>query len=48
MIGNLLSDKVKIDDNEENNPVVRTWEGSGKLPKITITKPPSRGHAHHH
>ena len=45
MIGNLVGDKCVIDDNEDNNPVVRTW---GELPNIKITNPPTKGFAHHH
>ena len=48
LIGNAVSDKCVIDDNEDNNRVERTWAGSGKLPKIVVTSPPTPGFAHHH
>jgi seryl-tRNA synthetase len=42
-IGNLVHDSVKIDNNEDNNPVVRTW---GKIPEIQVNS--TKGRAHHH
>ena len=45
MIGNLLHESVKISDNEDENPVVRTW---GKLPDIKVLPNPKVGSAHHH
>lgn len=42
-VGNIVHDSVPIDNNEDNNTIVRTW---GDIPDIKITETP--GAAHHH
>ena len=42
-IGNHLHEDVVIDNNEDNNKLIRTW---GEVPKMKITGKP--GFAHHH
>ena len=42
-VGNIVHDSVPVDNNEDNNTVVRTW---GEIPDIKITETP--GAAHHH
>lgn len=43
VVGNLVHESVLVSDNEDNNPVVRTW---GKIPDIKVNSTP--GFAHHH
>lgn len=42
-LGNLVHESVLVSDNEDNNPVVRTW---GQIPDIKVNSTP--GFAHHH
>lgn len=42
-LGNIVHDSVLVSDNEDLNPVVRTW---GKIPDLKVNSTP--GFAHHH
>ena len=43
LIGNLVHESVFVSENEDHNPVVRTW---GKIPNLKVNSTP--GFAHHH
>lgn len=43
LIGNIVHESVFVDNNEDNNPIVRTW---GKIPDIKVDSTP--GKCHHH
>lgn len=43
MIGNIVHESVLVDNNEDNNQVIRSW---GKLPDIKVNSTP--GKCHHH
>jgi len=42
-VGNIVHDSVPVDNNEDNNQIVRTW---GQIPDIKITN--KRGGLNHH
>jgi len=42
-IGNIVHESVHVDNNEDNNPIVRTW---GKISDIQVNS--TKGRAHHH
>lgn len=42
-VGNIVHDSVPVDNNEDNNEIVRTW---GQIPDIKITN--KRGGLNHH